>query len=74
MKNLKSLSEFVLEDVSMAVNVNPNMNVQGMGDVTMTSGDLGAVEKDDDIEKHKKKRKKLRYIKDMPNYFVNEIK
>ena len=74
MKNLKSLSEFVLEDVNMAVNVNPNMNVQGMGDVTMTSGDLGAVEKDDDIEKYKKKRKKLRYIKDMPNYFVNEIK
>lgn len=74
MKNLKSLDEFVLEDVNMAVNVNPNMNVQGMGDVTMTSGDLGTVEKDDDIEKHKKKRKKLRYIKDMPNYFVNEIK
>ena len=74
MKNLKSLSEFVLEDVNMAVNVNPNMNVQGMGDVTMTSGDLGAVEKDDDIEKRKRKRKKLRYIKDMPNYFVNEIK
>lgn len=74
MKNLKSLNEFVLEDVNMAINVNPNMTVQGMGDVTMTSGDLGAVEKDGDIEKHKKKRKKLRYIKDMPNYFVNEIK
>lgn len=74
MKNLKSLDEFVLEDVNMTVNVNPNMNVQGMGDVTMTSGDLGAVEKDEDIEKNKKKRKKLRYIKDMPNYFVNEIK
>jgi len=74
MKNLKSLDEFVLEDVNMTVNVNPNMNVQGMGDVTMTSGDLGAVEKDEDVEKNKKKRKKLRYIKDMPNYFVNEIK
>lgn len=74
MKNLKSLNDFVLEDMNMAVNVNPNMNVQAMGDVTMTSGDLGAVEKDDDIEKHKKKRKKLRFIKDIPNFFVNEIK
>lgn len=74
MKNLKSLDEFVLEDMNMIMNVNPNMNVQGMADVTMTSGDLGAVEKDTDVDKNKKKRKKLRYIKDMPNYFVNEIK
>lgn len=74
MRNLKSLDDFITEDVNMAVNVNPNMNVQAMGDVTMTSGDLGAVEKDDDVEKHKKKRKKLRYVKDMPNFFVNEIK
>lgn len=67
MKNIKSLNEFVDENMNMTVNVNPNMNTSGMGDVTLTSGDLGAV------EKYKKKRKKLRYVKDMPNYFVNEV-
>lgn len=74
MKNLKSLDEYVLENIDMTVSVNPNMNVQGMGDITMTSGDLGAVENDKDIQKRKKKRKKLLYVKEMPNFWVNEVK
>ncbi|MBR4589135.1 hypothetical protein [uncultured Methanobrevibacter sp.] len=72
MDNLKSLKDFISEDVNMTVNVNPNMNIQGMGDVTMTSGDLCG--NYNDSKKYKKKRKKLKYIKDMPNFWVNEIK
>lgn len=71
---IKDMNRFIQEDMNMTINVNPNINVQGMGDVTMNSGDLGTAEIDSDIEKHKKKRKKLIFIKDIPNFYVNEIK
>lgn len=61
MKNVK-------EDIDNVVNLNPNMNVQGMGDVTNTSGDVAFCIGCDDDEKSKKRKKKLTYLKNIDDF------
>lgn len=59
----------IKEDVDGTVNLNPNMNVQGMGDVTNTSGDVPNCLNCDDEEKDKKKKHKFVYIQDIEDFF-----
>lgn len=63
---MKYLKDFILEDINATCHLNPGMNIQGMGDVTMTSGDL--------VINKKHKKKKSKNTQNLQQYTTEKLK